>query len=147
MGAYVQPQIAGRRPPSTRREHAGDVRDAVLNTLLFAVSLWLIIGSWALNYPLDDAAQDARYQEVMVGLIVLAVACRGLTRPRGTLSDVLLAVAGAWLIGAPFAMGYADISATSTARTNDVVMGIILLTIAVTSATLNALRRRAAPRR
>lgn len=143
MGAYVQPQIAGRRPSSHRREHAGDFRDGVLNGLLFAVSLWLIIGSWALNYPLDDAAQDARYQEVLVGLVVLAVACRGLTRPRGTLSDALLAVGGAWLISAPFAMGYADISATTTARNNDVVIGIVLLTIAVLSAAFNALRRRA----
>ncbi|UGQ12254.1 hypothetical protein LO772_01170 [Yinghuangia sp. ASG 101] len=143
MGAYLQPQIAGRRPTSHRREHAGDFRDAVLNSLLFAVSLWLIIGSWALNYPLGAPAQDARYQEVMVGLVVLAVACRGLTRPRGTLSDVLLAVGGAWLISAPFAMGYAHNSATTDARDNDVVMGIILLTIAILSATFNALRRRA----
>lgn len=143
MGAYVQRQITGRRPATHHREHGGDIRDGVLNTLLFGVALWLIVGSWALNYPLDDAAQDARYQEVLVGLITLAVACRGLTRPRGTLSDVLLAVSGAWLISAPYAMGYADISATTDARNNDVITGIILLTIAVLSATLNTLRRSA----
>ncbi|HSA52563.1 MAG TPA: SPW repeat protein [Yinghuangia sp.] len=150
MGAHIQQapgprQIPARRPSNrhVHAEHAGDVRDAVLNTLLFAVGLWLIASSWVLNYPLDDAADDARFQEVLTGLIVLAVAARGTVRPRGMVSDLLLLASGAWLVAAPFAMGYADNPAVDEARTNDMGTGIVLLAIAVTSIILDRVRRRA----
>lgn len=122
--------------------HAADIRDGPLNTLMLITGVWLITGSWFLAYPLSDPADDARLQEVLGGMIVVAVACAKFVRRRGPAFDVVVAVVGGWLIAAPFVFGYADGSEAGGAPVNDIASGAVLFALAAASLAVSVQERR-----
>lgn len=69
---------------------------------------------------------------IIVGLLVLGLAWYRTANPaRAVSASWTNAVLGGWLIAAPFVLGY---SATSTAVTNDIIVGLVVLTLGVVSA-------------
>lgn len=74
-----------------------------------AAGLWLIAAQFLLAYSDVGAAV---WNDVLVGLAVLGLAWYRTARPaRHTEASWTNAALGAWLIAAPFALGYADVSA------------------------------------
>lgn len=79
-------------------------------------------------------------------MIVFLTAVTRLVRSPGVLSDLVIAVAGAWLIAAPFVLGYGDTPMTDAARFNDVAAGGLIVLLALGSlALLPAARSQSSP--
>ncbi|MFD0331431.1 SPW repeat protein [Streptacidiphilus monticola] len=97
------------------------------------VGLWLFTTIWALNYPQTAQAQSAHLNEIMVGIVVLWNGLARLVQEPTVISDVILMVAGAWLIAAPFAVGYTRNSEASSAMWADIVTGAVILALGLFS--------------
>lgn len=68
-------------------------------------------------------------------MVILAAVAR-LTRPRGRVSDLLIAATGAGLIIAAFLGGYGDDSVSTVIRINQTASGSVLVLLATASALL-----------
>ncbi|MBT2367284.1 SPW repeat protein [Streptomyces sp. ISL-10] len=95
--------------------------------------VWLLVGAWIIGYPFNEPAVDAHLHEMIVGVVVFLVATARLLGRHGWVTDLIIVVAGAWLIAAPFLISYGDTSQADAARTNDVVTGIVLILLAAVS--------------
>ncbi|MEU6180429.1 SPW repeat domain-containing protein [Streptomyces coeruleorubidus] len=124
------------RPPLARRWRNGWLRTSVISAVMLASGLWLFLGGWLIGYPFNEPTVDARLHEMIVGVIVFLTALARLIRPRGVSSDLLIAVAGGWLIAAPFALSYGGTAKADAARVNDIATGGLLVVLAVVSLAL-----------
>jgi len=92
----------------------------------FVLGLWLIVAPFALGY-----AMVGRREDVLFGIIIAGCALwRSLVSndsPMAGLSWVI-AVAGLWVLIAPFALGY---STVGLAVANDVIVGAVVLVLSV----------------
>src|SRR5579859_7723197 len=82
-----------------------DQREA-LGYPLLAIGLWLFITVVVLGYPLTYQAQEAHLNETMVGIVIFFNGLARLVRTPTRTSDVIVGLSGAWLVIAPFAVGY-----------------------------------------
>lgn len=92
------------------------------------LAIWLIVAPFVVGYHLVSAA--AATEDVVMGMLILAVAlwtALAAAPPAGASWVVFLF--GLWVIVAPFAIGY-NLMSTS-AMTNDVVVGIVTLIMGV----------------
>ncbi|MER7895791.1 hypothetical protein ABTX62_06585 [Streptomyces sp. NPDC096046] len=130
----------------SRAESAGTLRAFLISVVLLLVAVWLFLAGWVLDYPPGDPTSDARLNEILVCVLVFLTAATRLVRTPGIPSDLLLTAAGAWLVGAPFALGYGDTSMTEVARFNDVASGGLIVLLALVSlAALPVARSRTSP--
>jgi hypothetical protein len=106
---------------------------------------WLLGSHYVLGYPFVEGAEDAFFNEALVGIIVL---CAGYGRLQSPCHlpklTALQALAGAWLVAAPWAVAYGE--EVPTARANDVLCGLIALILAGAGAWWAHLARRDAAR-
>lgn len=94
-----------------------------------AAGLWLLAAPFVLGYSAVGAAVS---NAIIVGLVVLGLAWYRTANPARALSASWTnAVLGGWLIVAPFVLGY---SATAAAVTNDIIVGLVVLTLGAVSA-------------
>lgn len=94
-----------------------------------AAGAWLLIAPFVLGYSAVGAAVG---NAIIVGLLVLALAWYRTAKPaKGIGASWTNAVLGGWLIAAPFALGY---SGTDAAVANDIIVGLIVLTLGAVSA-------------
>lgn len=95
--------------------------------LNFLFGLWLILAPFVLGYQ----TSAARANDIIVGI---AIAIMGGIRFFSIRREVWLswinAVLGFWLFVAPFALSYVS----SSARANDIIVGLIILALGVWSA-------------
>jgi VIT1/CCC1 family predicted Fe2+/Mn2+ transporter len=97
--------------------------------LNIAAGAWLIIAPFLLAY--SDVAEGV-WNDVIVGLAVLAFASYRVARPGSGIGlSWTNALLGGWLIIAPFALGYSDVTA---AVWNDVIVGVVVVSLAIWSA-------------
>ena len=106
-----------------------DQTDAV-SAINILAGLWLIVSTWIFGFVPDEGAT---WNSIIVGIVVAilaagrfsrGVAARGLSWVNGVLA--------VWMIISPFVYGYA----TNPGRTwNSIVVGIIVLVVALASAT------------
>ena len=109
----------------------------------FMLGLWIAMSPWVLDYSQQEAATA---NAVFVGLS-LALGSH-FEASCAWSAQWLHAVAGAWLVLAPFLFGYAT---QPMATTNSVVAGVLVLMLAASAASLDKevdrlLHRRAANR-
>ncbi|HEY7291029.1 MAG TPA: SPW repeat protein [Vicinamibacterales bacterium] len=97
-----------------------------LSWINFILGLWLI----AAGVTMSAAARPVMAEEIVIGIIIAALAAISATREVGVLSWVV-ALAGLWTLIAPAAIHYGQMTAS---RTNDVVVGIIVLILGVADA-------------
>ena len=116
--------------PGYRRPTADAERVKAASGLNIIAAIWLIAAPFLLGYfELFLAACN----DIVVGLLILAVAsARFWSTPRLTAglgwTNVVL---GLWLVAAPFVLGY---SGFARPRWNDVLVGLIVATLAAWSA-------------
>jgi|ERR671922_2512295 hypothetical protein len=112
---------------ATRQGLATQVRWA--SGLNIAAGAWLILAPFVLMY---SDVTGAVWNDVLVGIAVLAFAWYRTARPAsGIGASWTNAVLGGWLVLAPFALAYSDVTA---AISNDIVLGVIVLSLAIWSA-------------
>jgi hypothetical protein len=109
-----------------------DQREAVGYPLIL-ISLFLFATPALLDYPLTYQAQEAHLNEIMVGMVVLFNGIARLVRTPTRVSDIIVGLSGAWLVAAPFAVGYSHYSEAGRAAVADIVTGGILILLAVYS--------------
>ena len=110
-------------------------RDTVwASSLNIVAGIWLIVSPFVLVY----AHGTARSNDIVLGaVIVVSAFIRALAPEGGTIwLSWLNALWGIWLIIASFVLGYAG-----PARTNEIVLGIIVLILSIWSAASARFRR------
>lgn len=95
---------------------------------ILVLGVWLIVAPFALAYT-ETAA--ATYEDVILGVLIAVLALWRGVRPRTpamTGVSWVLAVAGLWVVIAPFVIGYTD---TATAVWNDVIVGLAVAILGI----------------
>lgn len=140
-GRLAQPPcINPAVPPATLVAQTRQARGLVIGITATALGVWLAVSGFMLGYPLGDPRTDAFFNEAAVGVILAAGGLGRLTSPTHLLKVTLLqAIASAWLIAAPFVVGYG--TAIPTARANDVGAGVLGILLAVSALVLAEQRR------
>lgn len=91
--------------------------------------LWLIVAPFLLNF---EGAQSAQWNHIVIGaavaLIALVRASDPEERPGMSWTNMVL---GAWMIVAPFVLGYSDVNA---AQTNSIIVGAVIMALGAFSA-------------
>ena len=88
----------------------------------FVLGLWLIVSPFALA----SGRGTATYEEVVLGIVIAALGLwrvQGADTPSMAGAGWLLGVAGAWVLVAPFVLGYGATGAVY----NDVIVGALVL--------------------
>ncbi|MHA6793797.1 SPW repeat protein [Pseudonocardia bannensis] len=117
------------------------VRGAALRVLTLLCGVWLALAPFVLGHPDTGPGFDARWNDMLVGVAVLAVSAVQLALPaRAAVLSLITMVLGTWLIAAPFVLGYNTGVAAVAATVNDVVVGILIVELAI--AAVLALRQR-----
>lgn len=94
-----------------------------------AAGVWLLAAPFVLGYGGITAAVT---NSIVVGLVVLSLAWYRTANPSRTMgASWTNALLGGWLIVAPFVLGY---SATTAAVTNDIIIGLVVLSLGTASA-------------
>jgi hypothetical protein len=94
----------------------------------FVLGLWLIVAPFALGY---GSVGRGRGEDVLFGVLIAGFALwRSLINDDSPMVGVswIVALAGLWVLFAPFALGY---SAVGAAVTNDVIVGAIVFVLGV----------------
>lgn len=114
-----------------RREAARRGQVQIASGLNVAAGIWLIIAPFGLGY-----GGVALVNDVVVGFVVAVLAViRYLEAYRAAWMSWINFALGAWLIVAPFVLGY---SGTARALWNDIILGVIVLALAFWSATASS---------
>lgn len=137
-GTLVDPATAIATDPDLV-DYRGEPRDrgaaAVPSWLALVAGLWLVAAPFVLGY-----GGTARWNDVVVGAVVAATGLARAAAPRSRpWLSVLGAALGAWLIVAPFALGYSGTAPEAVG--NDVIMGIVIVALSGTAALLTFLTR------
>ena len=107
--------------------------------LSFAAGAWLLVAPFALSYSTTGTGFRAYWNDVVVGVAVIAVAALQIAAP-GRLSALppLAAALGGWLAAAPFVLGFASNDGASGAVVNDVLVGALVVVLALVGRSLAA---------
>jgi hypothetical protein len=97
-----------------------------INIITLALAVWLIVSP---SFLQADSSQ-AVWNQLVIGVVVAAVALRGLFKLEVRLATWINSLAGLWLIIAPIAFGYA----TPTAYLNELLVGLALVITAAVQA-------------
>jgi len=92
----------------------------------FILGLWLIVA----GFVLSAGAGPIMTEEIVLGIIIACLASVSATRPHPAVSW-LVALAGLWTLLAPTFISYVGRGAS---RTNDVIVGIVVLIIGAANA-------------
>jgi hypothetical protein len=97
-----------------------------LSWINFILGLWLIVAGFALS----AASRPVMGEEIVLGIIIAVLAAISATRPSSVISW-LVAIAGLWTLIAPAVISYGTMTVS---RTNDIVVGIIVLVLGIANA-------------
>ncbi|MFF8099715.1 SPW repeat protein [Streptomyces sp. NPDC016640] len=103
-------------------------RQQIIGLLMLLSALVLIIAPWIAGVP--TTAKDAHRNELGVGLIVLMIAGARFMWYPGKWPDVVVLLAGAWMIVSPWALSLQKTVVFDGTQVTDVVVGIVLMALA-----------------
>ena len=92
----------------------------------FILGLWLIVAGFALSRGLRPVMAE----EIVLGIVIACLAVISAVRPSSAI-NWLIALAGLWTLIAPAVISYMDMARS---RTNDIVVGIVVLILGVVNA-------------
>jgi hypothetical protein len=135
--ANHRPTGAGRTAPGTaattaatdqRRELTGPA-----TALVFLAAVWLVVAAIPVAYH-GTGRFDVFWSDVVIGLALATVTLIRLSRPAAPspLVGITLAL-GAWLMAAPFVLGYGGGSHDVRALWNDLALGFAVLVLTLFS--------------
>ncbi len=103
--------------------------------LIIALGLWLMMSPRLLHFPIAHA--DATWNTWMVGIaaILMTAVSRYLVDRRSPWEDLACAALGAWLMIAPWVIGFAD---RATERSNSVIVGGLIAVLALWAMVIDA---------
>lgn len=132
---------AGHAPrPAPARDGGTSVALGLIAICALMLGAWLPASHYVLGYPFVEGAEDAFFNELLAGVII---GCAGYGRLQSPVPlpklTVLQATAGAWLAGAPWLVGYAQMP---PARFNDVACGVAAVLLAAAGALFARRERR-----
>jgi hypothetical protein len=126
-------------PPDAPRRGVSGGADA----LVFLAAVWLVVASVPLAYT-PTGRFDLLWSDTVVGVAVGAVTMTRLVGPGATSSSSgITGVLGAWLVVAPFVLGYGDSAADRAARWNDVAIGVAVVVLTLAGLATTRTRSRA----
>ncbi len=143
-GARPAPYLAVTEEPATApmaaQPEAGMA--ALASAGVFLAGVWLVLAPYGLNYENTGTGFDGYWNDIVIGATIAIVAIVRMVTPIRTAALGLVTIAlGAWLIMAPFVLGY-NLGADAMAATwNDIVVGFIVVALAMTSTALGIRRR------
>ncbi len=109
-------------PPDAPRRAASGGADA----FVFLAAVWLVVASVPLAY-MPTGRFDVFWNETVVGVAVGTVTMTRLLGPGMTPATTgINCVLGAWLVAAPFVLGYGGSPADGPARWNDLAIGVAI---------------------
>jgi hypothetical protein len=94
-------------------------------------ALVLIIAPWIVGYP--GTAKDAHRNELAVGIVVLFIALARFAKYPGKWEDLMVLLAGAWMVASPWALHLQKTAVIDGAQIVDVAIGIVLMVLSVPS--------------
>lgn len=110
-------------PPDAPRRGASGGADA----FVFLAAVWLVVASVPLAYT-PTGRFDVFWNDTVVGVAVGAVTMTRLVGPGMTPATTAINCAlGAWLVAAPFVLGYGGSPADGPARWNDLAIGVAIV--------------------
>ncbi|MGW0425423.1 SPW repeat domain-containing protein [Streptomyces sp. NPDC003015] len=119
-------------------------RQQIIGLLMIISAVVLFIAPWIAGYP--DTAKDAHRNELAVGVVVLLIAMARFARYPGKRGDLVVLLAGVWLIASPWVLDLQKTQVFDGTQVIDVAVGIVLMVLAVLSLLLLALSERHAAR-
>jgi hypothetical protein len=120
----------------------GGSEAGTVSALTFLAGMWLVLAPLALDYPAVGPAFDGSWNDVVIGSAIAVVALVRIALPVRSAALGLVNVGlGAWLLVAPTVLSYTSVTGASSAPWNDIIVGIIVMALASSSA-LVARRRR-----
>ncbi|MET7292435.1 SPW repeat protein [Streptomyces griseoloalbus] len=103
-------------------------RQQIIGLLMIGSALLLFVAPWIAGYP--DTAKDAHRNELGVGVIVLLIAGARFIWYPGKWPDLVVLLAGAWLIASPWVLSLQKTAVFDGTQVIDVVVGIVLVVLA-----------------
>lgn len=110
----------------TRGQQAGSRAPRTVPVATVLTGVWLLLAPSIWSYGDTGGGFDARWNDLAVGLVVLAAGGAQLVRPTRRTAVVLPIVFGFWLAIAPFALAYNLGADPGRATVNDTVAGTLL---------------------
>lgn len=107
----------------------------------FLAGVWLLVAAFVFSYSVTLAGAAGFWNNLVCGIVIAVVAAARIGLPRrlrwlGLVNVVL----GFWLIVSPFVLGYPAEGHRDAAKTNEMVVGILVAIFSVTAVTV-AFRR------
>jgi len=125
-----QPTVAA--PDRTTRN---PLAARAVSALTMLAGFWLAVSPFALDYTATDPGFDGRWNSVVVGVVlVLLAVVRTVVLDATPLLSLACVVLGAWLIIAPFVLGYNEGTDAPTVVGHHIAMGFIVMVTAGFSA-------------
>ncbi|MFD3534867.1 hypothetical protein [Streptomyces sp. NPDC058664] len=103
--------------------------DQIMGLLMLAVSVLLLLMPMATQL----GPKDAQINEMLVGLVVAFTAGRRLYRGAGPRSDVVVGLAGVWLIVSPFLLDAQNTAVHTADRMLALMAGSVLVALSLVS--------------
>ena len=110
----------------------------------FLAGAWLVIAAFAYDYSFTVAGSAGRWNNLICGIVIAVVAAvRLVAFARTGWLGLVNVVLGFWLIVSPFVLGYPIEGHRDAAKTNAMVVGVLVAIFSVTAVTVAIRRRRA----
>ncbi|MFC9583621.1 hypothetical protein ACFVJ8_12445 [Streptomyces yangpuensis] len=116
-------------PAAQAHAYRQGLHDQVIGLVMFAASAAL----WIYPMATHGGAKDAQVNEAVIGAVLMFVV--GLRMYRGSTwrSDVVIGLAGLWMIASPFVLGLQDAAVDNGSRVLDIAVGSVLATASLIS--------------
>jgi SPW repeat len=121
------PPATGTFRALTRLRNSGGVTVRALSWINFVLGLWLIVA----GFVLSRGSAPVMTEEVVLGIIIAVLAFWSAIGTEATALSWAIAVAGLWTLIAPSVIHYTILTAS---KTNDIVVGIIVLVLGFANA-------------
>ncbi|WP_030722277.1 SPW repeat domain-containing protein [Streptomyces sp. NRRL F-2580] len=119
----TRPASGSPPPPALRKAQ----HDQLIGGLMLLIGLVLCVVPMAQQ----DGAKDAQVNEAIVGTIVVLAAGSRIYRGAGVRSDLIIGVAGAWLVASPWLLSLGETSVYGGNKAYDVALGSALVILAL----------------
>ncbi|MFK0244106.1 hypothetical protein ACIQUM_05365 [Amycolatopsis azurea] len=97
---------------------------------MFLAGVWLVLSLFVLDHEQTGSAFDGYWNDVLVGIALSASGAASLVEPRVDQRwNLVRPILGAWLLAAPFALGYNVGVPAPQATTSDMAVGTFILLI------------------
>ncbi|MGW0366953.1 SPW repeat domain-containing protein [Streptomyces sp. NPDC002990] len=128
-------------PVPQERRHL--FRQGIHDQVLGMVMLVAAVALWAYPMAIHDGPKDAQVNEAVVGTVLTLVVGRRLYRGGSWRSDVVIGLAGLWMIASPFVLSLQKTAVDTGSTILDLAMGTVLVLAAALSLLVLRTDRRA----